>query len=454
MTAQKSKAGAIGVKPYNVGEGTPDIHANVVIVGGGWSGCSAALAAKKAGAEKVVVLERTDGLLGTGLVGGIMRNNGRFTAQEEMMAMGMRELFEVCDGTARHSNVDFPGHRHATFYDVAHIEGGVRRKLLEQGIEVWLISRVINLHREGTNLIRAVTLENGTTIRGDVFVDCTGTVGSQSYCTEHGNGCVMCIVRCPTYGPRVSMSSLLGIPERQGRRADGGIGAMSGSCKLAKTSVADDVIADMEQKGWAAVRIPQHLVHEEKLAIKACQQYALKEYAENLILLDTGQVKLMTSFVPLDQLRQVPGFQDVRYEDPYAGSIGNSMRYAAISPHDDNMHVRGPVDNLFCGGEKAGLLVGHTEAMTTGAIAGNNAVRYLAGAEPLTIPRNLCTGDGPSYCREQMETPDGMTKKYTYSGSVYFQRMKARDLYVTDVQEIKNRVARAGLENIFNEKVL
>jgi threonine dehydrogenase-like Zn-dependent dehydrogenase len=454
MTATQSGAGAIGVKPYNLKPSKSEYYATVVVVGGGWSGCSAALAAKKAGAEKVILLERTDGLLGTGLVGGIMRNNGRWTAQEESMAMGMRELYEVCDETARHHNVDFPGHKHATFYDVAHIEGRIRRKLVENGVEVWLISRVINIHREGTNLIRSVTLENGTTIRGDVFIDCTGTVGSQSYCTEHGNGCVMCIVRCPTYGPRVSMSSLLGIPERQGKRADGGVGAMSGSCKLSKTSINSGIMEEMEGKGWVAVPIPQHLIHEEKLAIKACQQYALKEYAHNLVLLDTGQVKLMTSFIPLDQLRQVPGFEDVRYEDPYAGSIGNSMRYAAISPHDDNMHVRGPVDNLFCGGEKAGLLVGHTEAMTTGSIAGNNAVRYLAGAQPLTIPRSLAIGDGPAYCREAMDTSDGMTKKYTYSGSVYFQRMKAMDLYVTDVDEIQNRVRKAGMENIFNEKVL
>lgn len=59
----------------------------VVIVGGGWAGCGAALAARDAGAD-VVVLERTDCLLGTGLVGGIFRNNGRFTAAEEMIAMG------------------------------------------------------------------------------------------------------------------------------------------------------------------------------------------------------------------------------------------------------------------------------------------------------------------------------------------------------------------------------
>ncbi|MDF2929677.1 MAG: Glucose inhibited division protein [Anaerospora sp.] len=43
----------------------------VVIVGGGWAGTAAALAARKTGCE-VVLLERADMLLGTGLVGGIM----------------------------------------------------------------------------------------------------------------------------------------------------------------------------------------------------------------------------------------------------------------------------------------------------------------------------------------------------------------------------------------------
>jgi glycine/D-amino acid oxidase-like deaminating enzyme len=65
----------------------------VVVIGGGWSGCAAALAAYQAGAESVVMVERTDYLLGTGLVGGIMRNNGRFTAAEEMIAMGAGTLF-------------------------------------------------------------------------------------------------------------------------------------------------------------------------------------------------------------------------------------------------------------------------------------------------------------------------------------------------------------------------
>jgi carbon-monoxide dehydrogenase large subunit len=68
----------------------------VIVVGGGWAGYAAALSAKKRGAE-VVLLERTDILLGTGLVGGIMRNNGRYTATEELIAMGGGAIFSIRD---------------------------------------------------------------------------------------------------------------------------------------------------------------------------------------------------------------------------------------------------------------------------------------------------------------------------------------------------------------------
>ena len=107
----------------------------VVVIGGGWAGTAAALSAKKAGAD-VVLLERTDMLLGTGLVGGIMRNNGRFTATEEMIAMGGGELFQVTDSVARHKNIEFPGHKHATLYDVALVEPAVKKVLIDAGVEV------------------------------------------------------------------------------------------------------------------------------------------------------------------------------------------------------------------------------------------------------------------------------------------------------------------------------
>lgn len=73
----------------------------IIITGGGWSGCAAAVQAAKMG-HRVTLLERTDMLLGTGLVGGIMRNNGRYTATEEMIAMGGGEIFEVISQNLRH----------------------------------------------------------------------------------------------------------------------------------------------------------------------------------------------------------------------------------------------------------------------------------------------------------------------------------------------------------------
>ncbi|MFO7459442.1 MAG: FAD-dependent oxidoreductase, partial [Desulfatiglandales bacterium] len=87
----------------------------IVIVGGGWSGCAAALAARNRGA-RAVLLERTDMLLGTGLVGGIMRNNGRYTATEELTALGGGDLFDLTDENSLHRDVEFPGHHHASLY--------------------------------------------------------------------------------------------------------------------------------------------------------------------------------------------------------------------------------------------------------------------------------------------------------------------------------------------------
>lgn len=84
----------------------------VVVIGSGWAGCAAAISAKKAGAD-VSIFEKTDLLLGLGNVGGIMRNNGRFTAAEELIALGAGDLINITDENSRHKNIDFPGHKHA-----------------------------------------------------------------------------------------------------------------------------------------------------------------------------------------------------------------------------------------------------------------------------------------------------------------------------------------------------
>ncbi|MDW7674481.1 MAG: FAD-dependent oxidoreductase [Bacillota bacterium] len=426
--------------------------AKVVVIGGGWAGVSAAVAAKNAGAE-VTLIERTDMLLGTGLVGGIMRNNGRFTATEEAIAMGGGEVFQTIDANARHRNIEFPGHKHASLYDVSTIEPAIKNLLTGKGITVILNSRVKDVEVEA-GTIKRVIIDDDKQVNGDVFVEATGTAGPMGNCSKYGNGCAMCILRCPTFGGRISIAAKAGAAEFMGKKGDGSIGAMSGSCKLHKESLRSDLVEELNQQGVAIVPIPEDLQKGEgMLAAKACQQYALKEFAQNLILLDTGHAKLMSPFYPIELLREIPGFENARFEDPYSGGIGNSIRYLALSPRDNSLKVDG-VANLYCGGEKAGLLVGHTEAIITGTLAGHNAVRHLAGMEGLVVSPALAIGDAIAHVNEQMKTEEGLTKKYTFSGAGYFARMQELGLYSTDLSVIQQRVDDAGLTNVFAKTLI
>ena len=148
----------------------------VVIVGGGWSGCAASISAARQGAE-VVLIERTDMLLGTGLVGGIMRNNGRFTAAEEMIAMAGGDIFKLTDQNSLHSNFDFPGHRHAWLYNVATMEPVVKRYLLNMGIHIQLATRITDVEMTDGRItsILGKCKKEAVRISGDVFIDTTGT---------------------------------------------------------------------------------------------------------------------------------------------------------------------------------------------------------------------------------------------------------------------------------------
>lgn len=420
----------------------------VVLAGGGWSGCAAAVEARKLGAE-VTLLERTDMLLGTGLVGGIMRNNGRYTATEEMIAMGGGELFGVIEQNLRHKNIEFPGHAHADLYDVATISGAVTRYLLSLGIQVCLQARITKLQKDGNRIVN-IEDADGNVYEGDVFIDTTGTAGPMNNCSKYGNGCAMCVLRCPSFGGRVSVTGLAGVEEMQGKKADGSIGSMSGSCKILKESLAPEIVEELDEKGVVVYPIPQEL-REDHLSLKCCQQYALPQFRDNIVLLDTGHAKLMTPFYNLETLHQIPGFENARYEDPYAGGKGNSMRYFAMAPRSNALKVEG-VDNLFCAGEKAGLLVGHTEAIVTGVLAGYNAVQYAEGKEPLTLPESTLIGDAIAYVKKEMETEEGRSRKYTFSGSVYFERMKKIGRYSTDAEEISSWVEQAGMLGVFDAK--
>ncbi len=425
--------------------------AKIVIIGGGWAGCAAAITARKAGAE-VTLLERTDLLLGLGNVGGIMRNNGRFTAAEEIKAMGAEELIDLTDQAARHRNIEFPGHKHATLYDVTKIEPMVRRLLKEKGIKLCFEARAIDVKCEG-NRIKSVLLADETWVDGDVFVETTGSTGPMGNCLRYGNGCSMCILRCPSFGPRVSISQRAGVEDRLGERGDASYGAYSGSCKLVKESLSKEIIETLDKTGVVVLPVPPEDVNIDKLNLKVCQQYALKEFAENIVLLDTGYAKLMTSYYPIEKLRRIPGLEFARFDDPYSGGKGNSIRYLSMAPRNNALKVQG-LANLLCAGEKAGLFVGHTEAIATGSLAGHNSVRLYLGMPLLELPHSTAVGDLIAYANEMLETAEGRKNRYTFAGGKYFDRMQEKGLYTTDVEAVQTRIKRLGLTDIYKEELV
>ena len=482
----------------------------ILIIGGGWAGCGAAVSAAKQGAE-VTLIEKTDLLLGAGNVGGIMRNNGRFTATEENMAMGASELFEITDQHAVHRNVDFPGHRHASFYDGQLVEPAVRRLLQDFGVAVRFCSRAVDVKWDfsaelaekavGKKIEAVEVMQDGAPIwmEADAFVEATGSSGPMGNCAKYGKGCAMCIQRCPSFGPRVSLTARAGACDltarRSGTDAAYKLGALSGSCKLEKKSLSSELQARLSRDGFAVIPLPDSLIRRSKLSEKVCQQYALDTFAENLILIDTGQAKLMTSYFNLEELLTVAGFEQVTFLDPYAGGRGNSVRSMSVSEREDTMRAAG-FTNLFLGGEKSGFFVGHTEAITTGSLAGYNAASQTrqttptmqtmqtrqttqasqtrqttpimqglmlpdegSSAEPssalspdglLRLPRTLVCGELLAYAQEALQEEDGLYRRFTFAGGEFFQRMEEMGLYTTESEAVRNRVRDAGLLNIYN----
>ena len=422
--------------------------AKIVIIGGGWSGIAAAVRARKQGAD-VTVAEKTDLLLGLGNVGGIMRNNGRYTAAEENIALGAGELFEITDKLSLHKDVDFPGHDHASFYDVLMVEPEVRRLLKKLGIEIRLKTRITDVETDG-DVITGVVSGDGEKIRADVFIETTGSTGPMGNCMRHGNGCSMCILRCPAFGPRVSITEKAGLDDMAACRADGIKGAFSGSCKIEKRSLSRKLQKKLEKDGFAVVPLPERLINREKLSRKVCQQYALDPFAENIILIDTGYAKLMSPYFDLEQLRQVEGFENARFADPYAGGKGNSVRYMSVGVRDEFMRARG-ISNLLLGGEKSGFFVGHTEAISTGSLAGYNGAMTAIGKPMLRLPRSLAIGELLAYANEALADADGLSRRFTFAGGEFFERMKELGLYRMEPKEVRKAVEAEDLMDIYNK---
>jgi hypothetical protein len=392
-------------------------------------------------------------LLGLGLAGGIFRNNGRYTAAQECLALGGGgRLIGVMDDAALHTGIEFPGHRHASLYDTNDIEPDTLAYLGREGVEVRMTARVTAAGRSGRRLEWVEMQAQGERIAANAFVDATGSAGPPGSCLAYGNGCAMCVLRCPSFGPRLGLAELAGIEEQAGLRADGTPGSFSGSCDLRKESLDPSLREQLERAGVALVPIPPELQLHGKLDSKACQQYNLPEFGSTLVLLDSGTAKMMSPYFSVSTLRRLPGLSRARYEDPAAGGLGNSIRFMAMVRHDRTMRVTG-LSNVFCAGEKSGPLVGHTEAIVTGMLAGHNAARAALGMPSVTLPVSLATGDFIGQLTSSVEGQK-LTARLTFAGAAFFERMLRRKAYTTDTDAIRERVEKAGLSGIFDNALI
>jgi hypothetical protein len=256
-------------------------------------------------------------------------------------------------------------------------------------------------------------------------------------------------MRCPAFGPRVSITEKCGLDDLMACDTSGRKGAISGSCKINKETLSVELQEELREKGVVVVPLPKDLINREKLDRKVCRQYALEEFAENLILIDTGHAKLMTSYFDLEDLRSIKGFENARYIDPYAASKSNSVRYMAVGIRNDYMQAEG-MRNLFLAGEKSGFFVGHTEAISTGSLAGYNGARMASGKTLLKIPNTLSIGDLIEFSNEVVINERDTSRRFTFAGGEYFQRMKSKGIYTTDKEKIRREVEAEGLLDIYN----
>ncbi len=426
-------------------------------MGGGFAGCSAAVAAAKAGAE-VVLFERTDLLLGCGLRAGLMNQNGRVTACLEMKAMGGGDIFEALEAVMLHPVVDIPSTENGYSYDVALSETSVRKTLQNHDVDVRVESRVDGVVMGGEGQVKAVKASGGQVEEGDTFVDTTGTFGTIRQCSTYGPGCVMCVLRCPTYGDRFSIATAAGAPELMRKRMVDGIEFVGGtiaSVCMYKNTLSSDVRAELDRKGYVHVPLPREYIDYRKLATKASTAFDSKVLVENMILVDIGAVAkaFHLTYFPQERLRRIPGFEKAVIEhtqNPLRHGRASFVRYLSMTTRDDSLLVSG-FKNLFCGGEKCGPLHGVCDAIVTGWVAGYEAARVAAGQEPAIFPRTTVVGDFIAYIREQTTAPGGLEKSYSLGGGPYFKRMRELGLYTKDPAEVQTRIHSHGLTNIFSK---
>ena len=75
------------------------------------------------------------------------------------------------------------------------------------------------------------------------------------------------------------------------------------------------------------------------------------------------------------------------------------------------------------------------------------------GMPLLILPSSIAIGDIIAYESEKSKTREGRKERYTFAGAGYFKRMNEMGLYTMDIKDIRKRIAKLNLDNVFEQKL-
>jgi hypothetical protein len=466
--------------------------AKVVVIGAGIAGISAAVGARKAGAE-VVLLERQDQVLGIGRIAGSMDVGGRYPLHLEALEMGACEVNEALDSVS-YDNMDnyrashYPHHslpgsedmtKHSWVYNVMLAEPALRKLLVDMGVDIHWRSRVVDVEKEGNHITRVkVRVDRKKTewIKGDAFIDTTGSAGGMDACTKNVGGCAMCPwMQCPTFGNRVDVAGKAGATTVSMRQKDGTPGIKYNGLYLYKESLSQhwkDELAKSHQifvpfRGlvdwdldpeWSWGTRGQDGNDGEGHPADAETSWRVAPDVGRFRLLDRGIFAggAGPSPLKLEQLRQVPGFENIVVAGPVGGmnlwSLGHDLVFC-----ENNLRVP-PLDNLFTAGSKAHM-VDIQPGINSGYLAGFNAVKAAVGQELVEFPTSIVSGDcidfTQKFLKQSAESEyGGPTTFVSAHAGHYLRHLKDVGFFPDTQEKCKQRIAEAGFTNFFEQKVI
>ncbi|MBI2305608.1 MAG: FAD-dependent oxidoreductase [Chloroflexi bacterium] len=418
---------------------------HIVVIGGGFAGCAAAVTSARLGA-RVTLLEKMNSLSGLGPLTGHLIT---WVAREEtrLMGGGGKDCIEALEKLAIFYQPEFELPQGNIIFDVTKVEETMYQVVQAAGVEIRLRSRAVDVVKKN-HRVEGIILESGEIITGDAFVDATGSTGTLHECETYGQGCALCILKCPIYGSRVSIAAKAGAPDTTRDKA------MYSPCiYIAPESVAPWLLKDIQSEatGYYFYPVPEELLstdftnhwpHPQNAPaspFSAGRSASLFPKGKILIYL----IPFLKTWVnmPLRFLRSMPGFENAWLVSPLT-SDGNYVKLGAVAPRDNTLKVPG-IDNLFCGGERTGRIGALVECLFTGDLAAYNAVRWALGKAPIEIPSSTMVGLFTN------EIKDGHTMTDFPLGRPKGQIYVEHGVEVLDNKVVYRRLSALGLVDIY-----